>query len=213
MVFYSQRDNRGGNHNHLNIHNTGNFMKRIFLLALMSLPAYVTFAQIDSSLFRSWSISVSANEYGFDTGLGVDLSSPAFLNGAFCFRLKASTVWMEAYTAVYDRHATYQLIEVMSVYQFSHVDRARAYLEAGIIEVFPSGKFSDVMSVQGFGARVGAELFAYSSRKLNVACFFGGGINRIKAVAEKIESRPSYADGFVFTTGLRFYVPGPRSND
>jgi hypothetical protein len=177
----------------------------IILIALQSV-----FGQIDSSLYRSWSVSVGGNEYAYDSGLGIELGTRSLVNGRLCFRVKANTVWMESYRAVNDQWARYQLIEVMAVYQFSPVERARPYVEFGLIEILPSKKFSDVSSIQGVGIRTGVELFVFTSSDLHVACYFGGGLNHVHAVAEKMESTPDYADGFVFTTGLRFYLPTPR---
>ena len=179
-------------------------------IVILFLSVNAVHAQYDSSLLRSWSVAVVANEYGYDSGLGLELGSPGFLNGRLSVRLKASTVWMESYRAIYDHWARFQLVEAMAIYQFNLIDRARPYIEVGLIEVFPSGKFSDITSVQGVGVRTGFELFVYTSRRLHVACYFGGGINQVNAVAEKLESHPVYADGFVFMTGLRFYVPDAR---
>jgi hypothetical protein len=167
-------------------------------------------AQIDSSLYRSWSVSVGGNEYDYDSGLGIEFGTRSLVDGRLCFRVKANTVWMESYFAVNDQWTRYQLIEVMAVYQFSPIERARPYVEFGLIEIFPSKKFSDVSSIQGVGIRTGVELFVFTSSHLHVACYFGGGINQIHAVAEKMERAPDYADGFVFTSGLRFYLPTPR---
>ncbi len=179
-------------------------------ICFLLIAAQSAFSQIDSTLFRSWSFAVAGNEYGYDTGLGVELSSPGLVNGRICLRLKASTVWMESYWALRDRWARFQLVEVMAVYQFAPVERARPYLEAGLIEVFPSRKFSDVTSRQGVAVRAGVELFVHTSRRMHMVYFFGGGINQVRAVAEKLDNAPTYANGFVFTTGLRFYVPVAR---
>jgi hypothetical protein len=187
-------------------------MRFILTIGIILIALQSVYGQVDSSLYRSWSVSAGGNEYGYDSGLGIELGTRGLVNGRLCFRVKANTVWMESYRAVNDQWARYQLVEVMAVYQFSPVERARPYVEFGLIEVFPSKKFSDVSSIQGVGIRTGVELFVFTSSDLHVACYFGGGINRINAIAEKMESAPDYANGFVFTTGLRFYLPARRKS-
>lgn len=187
-------------------------MNRIILSTCIALLLPQTVCgQLDSSLFRSWEASFAANEYNYDSGLGLELASPGLLNSPVCFRLKASKVWMNEYRAATGEWANYYLVELMAVYQFPTVDRARPYIELGLIEVFPSRKFSDVTSIAGVGVRAGIELFVFRNDRLQVAYYFGGGLNRVRAIAEKIDSAPQYAQGFVFTTGLRFYLPYSRT--
>jgi hypothetical protein len=181
-------------------------MRLIVFVGALFLSVHTVSGQVDSVLARSWSFSLGANEYSYDTGLGGELASPSIMYGRLCFRIKASTVWMESFRAVNGCWARYGFVEAMAVYQFHAIERARPYIEAGVINVFPSGKFSDVASVQGVGFRTGVELFLFTSARIHVVYYFGGGINSVKAVAEKMEIAPSYADGFTFTTGLRFYI-------
>lgn len=183
-------------------------MRLIVVIVMLFLSLHQVFGQVDSVLARSWSLSVGAHEYGYDTGLGGELGSPSIINGRVCLRLKASAVWSGSYWAVHDRWVRYGLVEVMAVYQFRAIQRAKPYIEAGLINVFPSQKFSDIVSIQGLGLRTGAELFVFMNDRLHVVYYFGGGLNSVNAIAEKMEAPSSYADGFTFTTGFRLYLPG-----
>jgi len=167
-------------------------------------------AQVDTTLYRSWSAAVMAGDQGYDPSMGLELTTRSILRGRLCLRLKGNVAWMEAYRSLYQHTAAYHLMEAMAVYQFSIVEHIRPYMEAGLIEVLPSAAFSSLSSIDGFGCRVGVEMFIVARPGFHVAYYFAGSWNCIDAVAEKLDTHPHYAEGIGFGTGLRFYLKGAR---
>ena len=181
------------------------WINTILISVATILPSARAFSQIDSSLFRSWSAGITLSEYGYDGGLGVEITSPGLLKGTLCLRSRSNAIWMEDYKITHDRWATYYLIELLGIYQFPFFENTRPYVEIGIIEIIPGGTAPGADETSGLTGRVGLEMFIISQRKLHIAYYINGGGNLLPATPERARR---YADGFIFSSGLRFYVNG-----
>jgi hypothetical protein len=158
------------------------------------------------SLPRSnFSAGLIACEFGYDMGIGVEVGTPCLRQTALCFRIKGTTSWLEHYKSRFDRWATYKSLNVSMIYNFYTMERSRAYADIGTYVIFPDAKFSQQRSVQGVTASTGLELFVITNPKFHVCYYFSGGIAHARAYADKLENKPRYGNGFVFTNGFRFY--------
>jgi len=182
-------------------------VRAILLLLIMSLPG-IGSSQVDSVLLERVSrISVggSVGIQGLNSGLGIDITSPAFLKKSLSVRIHSSINWLEWYKAQTDDWVTYPELGAALVFNTRPSQRMRLFVEAGPFFIFPSREFSDKNFETGFTGLAGAELFSNNGPHRKVSYFFGGGLAICYAVAEKLDNRPAYGDGFIFKTGLRCY--------
>lgn len=177
----------------------------MFLILSSILAARSCFAQVNTDLNKSFSFAILCGENVFDTGVGIEVGTPA-INQRISFRVRANQNWMEAYKAKYDNWAKYETITLSMVYNTRLIERSRTYFDAGTFLLFPDQKFSDKKTIQGITSSIGLELLIVSDLHLTVCYYFAGGFNYINSYAEKLESKPRYGNGVVFNTGFRFYL-------
>lgn len=179
------------------------FTKLFFIGVILAIqPAY---GQVHSSLYKSFSLGVLCGGYGHDTGVGIELGTPFLFNNRVSLRVRGNQNWLEAYKADFDKWTKYETLTTSLTYNTLVMDRARGYIEFGALFVFPDKRFSDEKAHQGLTSSIGLELFVFSDPYLNISYYFGGGFSSVKAHAEKLENKPSYANGLVFNNGFRFY--------
>lgn len=174
------------------------------LFAVVACPLVVN-GQGIPALDKKYALAISANEIGYDAGVGVEFSTPAFLFHKLRARLKANKAWLECYKAAVDHWATYHSVGASLVYDVVRIERSAVYAEFGAHMLFPGRKFSSAAHIQGLNGLLGADLFIVNTDAINVSYFFSGGVTMATAHAEKLEGSPAYADGFVFSTGFRCY--------
>ena len=181
--------------------------KAMLLILVLSLPG-IGFPQLDSVLLERVSgISVGASMgiQGLDPGLGIDITSPAFLKRSLAVRIHGSINWLEWYKVQTDDWVTYPELGATFVFNTRPSQRMRLFVEAGPFFLFPSGKFSEKNFESGLTGLAGAEMFGSYGPHLTVSYFFGGGLAICNADAERLDTRPGYGYGFIFKTGLRCY--------
>lgn len=182
-------------------------MKRItipMVIAIVLATSHIQ-AQEYSLPPKSFSVGITAGEYGYDSGIGVEISTPCIQNTSLCFRVKGLVSWLEQYKADYDKWARYKSLNVSTVYNIYVFERSRAYIELGTYFIFPDAEFSQRKSIQGFSGVTGVELFVITNPNFHMCYYFSGGIGYIRAYADKLENNPRYGNGFVFNNGFRFY--------
>jgi len=181
--------------------------KAIILITFLHLPGF-TFSQIDSVLLKRVSrvsVGAYAGIQGLDPGLGLDITSPAFLKQRLTVRIHGNINWLEWYKVQTNDWVTYPELGATLVYNTRPSQRMRLYVEAGPFFLFPSREFSDKKFETGFTGLAGAEMFVSYRPHLTISYFFGGGFALCYADAEKLDNRPGYGDGFIFRNGLRCY--------
>jgi hypothetical protein len=190
------------------------FMKSLPLVVLACLACLIQqgYSQVHPGLHRCFSLGVSASESGYDTGIGAEVGTPSLFANRISFRAKVNHNWLEIYKATYNQWAKYETASVTMVYNTMFMGHGRASVDVGIYNVFPDNKFSSRKSIHGITSAIGAELFIHSRPNLNVCYYFSGGINYIRAYAERLENKPRYANGIAFSTGFRFYLPTANLN-
>jgi hypothetical protein len=154
---------------------------------------------------KRYVLGISAGHAVLDPFVAIEASSPAFLGEHFRINAKASLAWLEEYKAKTDRWTTFHFYQAGLLYYTPMIDRARPYVEAGLLVLSPARCASEATLQKGFYSLLGVELFVENKERYNICYFFAGGYQHLNTRAEKIEAQPAYAKGFVFTNGLRIY--------
>jgi len=154
---------------------------------------------------KQCSFSIAASKFGNDDGLGVEFGTPSLFAKRLSVRMKANTVWLEAYKAATTQCARYQTVGASLVYNVATIERSTFYAELGSQVIFPNAKFSNESRVPAWYILTGIDLFFKLTSHVKFSYFFAGGIISSDAHAEKLEGNPHYADGFLFSNGLRVY--------
>jgi hypothetical protein len=177
-----------------------------WILFLMTFPMHLTMGQVDSSLFNSLSIGISAGQFGEDPGIGIEIGSPTFLGNHVLLRINGSLAWMEEYKASQHHWAKYNIINACVAYNFKPVERVRPYLQVGTTFIFPQQEISDTGVIKGLNYSAGLELFLASKPGFHICYYFSLGYSHINAHADNLESNPLYSNGLIFNNGFRFYL-------
>ena len=136
-----------------------------------------------------------------DFGLGLNVTSPTFMNDVFAVRVRVAMSGLDHVDEdSVETRTNYPTLSV-SVAGFSNevADNIRCYGEGGGMLLFPSDKFSSKSTVFGIFGVFGFEFFITES-----ICYvieLGATVNR--AIADKVPGAPIYANGFMVGTGLR----------
>jgi hypothetical protein len=178
---------------------------KVALIVIAMLLAMNLHGQKYSLPAKTFSLGVTAGEYGYDAGVGVEISTPCIQNTSLCFRIKGMVTWLEQYKADYDTWARYESLNVATVYNVYTFERSRLYIELGTYFIFPDAKFSKQKSIQGISGSTGVELSVITSSNFLMCYYFSGGIGYIRAYADRLENKPRYGNGIVFSNGFRFY--------
>lgn len=166
---------------------------------------FTAHCQQTSPINRSFSIAALAGDYGYDTGIGLEVGTPTLMKH-WGFRLKGTKNWLEAYNAQFNTWAKYEILTVSMMYYPMMLQRARTYLESGPMIIFGDKKFTDQKLVYGFSSSLGVELFVFSDERTTICYYFSGGYAVVDAYAEKLETKPRYGQGFIFNNGFRLFL-------
>ncbi|HEY0656271.1 MAG TPA: hypothetical protein VGD65_24220 [Chryseosolibacter sp.] len=150
------------------------------------------------------SIGISAGHYDYDPAIGLEVTSPGILNN-FRFRLKVNHNWSERYQAASGHWANFNSYWCAFIYNTDAVDRTRIFLESGAYLIQPNKVFSSAKMHTGCFAAIGVEFFVAPNTRERFSYFFSGGFAAINARADKLEGRPHYGHGFIFTNGFRYF--------
>ncbi len=150
------------------------------------------------------SFGITAGHYYFDPAIGLEITSPGILNN-FRFRVRANHNWSERYQAASGHWATFNSYWCALTYNTDPIDRTRIFLESGAYLIQPDKVFSSARIHTGCFAAVGVELFVAPNTTERLSYFFSGGFAAINARADKLEGRPRYGQGVIFTNGFRYF--------
>lgn len=154
---------------------------------------------------KQCSVSVTAGRFGNDDGVGIEFGTPSVLANRISLRIKANTIWLESYKAATGQWARYQSFSTSLVYNVAMIERSIFFAEIGSQMIFPDSRFSNESHVPAWYLLTGLDLFAKFSGHVKVSYFFAGGVIFSEAYADKLEGTPRYANGFLFSNGLRMY--------
>jgi hypothetical protein len=139
------------------------------------------------------------NEFGF----GIHLLSPEFKN--LRFNVKVNLNWLNHLDNQNNETWTEFLNNQFGInYHRSITNRINLYSEGGVVLLFPNNSFSDEsVNIGGYGL-FGFEFFFTENTGRNPSYFIELGGIGTGAIANKIDSNPMYANGFLISVGFRF---------
>lgn len=143
------------------------------------------------------------NQYQNDFGLGLNLSSPSFINERMAFRLRGNIMFNEHIQNTTTVRTPYSNISLGMVGATGKVGNyIRIYGEGGMILLLPSDKFSEENLVLGGYGMLGIEFF------MNRFCnyFLETGYTTTGAKEDKIVTQPYYSNGLIISSGLRIFL-------
>jgi hypothetical protein len=181
-----------------------------FLLAVAQVfyapSAYPQNANAQHAFPDRWSVGISAANYGYDPGLGLEITTPPIWSQKLSLRLRGNYAWVEAYKVSTGHWASYTSFAAGMVYHSQLYERARIQVEIGLFNIVPDHEISIDKNMQGIYELTGLEFFIVNKEEHHLAYHFGAGLSHAFAYAEKIEGRPRLGNGFVFINGFRFYL-------
>lgn len=177
-------------------------MKKVFLSIVSVLLALQMHAQ--EGLSKKFGIGGQVGQHQKDFGIGLNITSPYFVNQKMAFRLKGNLIWNEHLNGnseiTWSSYSNVSLGFVQSVAEISNF--VRLYGEGGAILLFPSDEFSSKPVQFGAYGLFGFEFFIDE----HVNYFFEAGGVGTGAKADKVVGKPIYSNGFLINVGVRLQI-------
>lgn len=175
-------------------------MKKYFLIIVLIIVFNTVKAEEDIN--TGFGLGMQLVEYQDDFGLGINLTSPFFVDDGIGLRLRANYMFNQAIVDGSYDWVPYSNISlgVIGVGGFV-TERIRLYGEGGVIVLIPSSDISSEDSEFGGYGIFGFEFFF--SKFGNY--FIELGSVGTGAVADQIIAEPIYSNGFSISTGFRFF--------
>ncbi|HEY0653036.1 MAG TPA: hypothetical protein VGD65_07905 [Chryseosolibacter sp.] len=151
------------------------------------------------------SVGITAGHYNYDPAIGLELTSPEVFVTNLRVRGKANVTWLEQYQITDHRWPTFNSYWTGLVYNTNTLERGRVFFESGAYLLQPNKTFSSANLRTGFYGAIGVELFVAPNTRQRFSYFFSGGFAAINARADKLEGRPRYGQGVIFTNGFRYF--------
>jgi hypothetical protein len=181
------------------------------LLFIFIFSSNKAFSQAKDSLndkANHFSMGLQISSFGSDFGWGLNFTSPYFAKKRLAVRLSTQFHYYEHLDSngtetVWSPYPAFKLGLVST----SNVllDFLRLYSHTGVLIVVPNALFSDVPVAFGAYSKLGAEIMFSSNGKSWGSYFFEGGWIGLFTKANLLPGKPVYANGFVASTGVRFY--------
>lgn len=149
------------------------------------------------------------NNYQNDFGLGIDVTSYYFFQGATAFRLRANYMWHEhpdinSGNITWSPYYNFQFGVLATGTVIANF--IRLYGEGGMVLILPNSDFSsESVNIGGYGI-FGFEFFMSQNPQSSVSYFIELGGMGSGAKADKIPGKPIYSNGFTATVGFRYYL-------
>lgn len=170
-------------------------------LLFLSMAAHAQPKRIPYSLPNKMSVGFNVNHFGRDFGIGLNVSSPAFLGGHMAIRASGNYQWLS--------HTNVKGSETWSGYTYYRLgaaginmaiaDGILLYGEGGVsMTVLDETMSTEPVTIGGYGL-FGFEFLIPG----NVSYFIELGGSGSGASADKLSTSPIVANGFLAATGLR----------
>jgi hypothetical protein len=185
-------------------------MKKIFIftIAMLLINGHSFAGDKLPERANKFSFGFQLNSYQNDFGLGIQLTSPYFAQGAVAIRGRANMQFYQYLNndnkTTWSPYGTYQL-GVIGVGGTAG-GFARFYGEGGIVLITPSSDFSSLSTEIGGYGLFGFEFFMSSDPKVPVSYFIELGGIGTGATADKVAGSPIYSNGFLISVGFRGYL-------
>ena len=152
-------------------------------------------------------LGIQMSSFGQDFGWGLHLTSPYFAKERLAVRLSAQYQYYEhvdtSKNTVWSPYWAFDLGLVSASAVL--LDFLRLYSHTGAIVALPNAQFSSKVVAFGAFSKLGIELMFSSNQKAWGSYFIEGGWVGIFSAADKLPNAPIYGNGFLASTGVRFY--------
>lgn len=177
-------------------------MKRNLLLVLIMVFGINTLKAQEKPIKNTLGIGFQLSQFQRDFGIGLNLTSPYFVNEKIAIRLKGNLIYNENVQDSITKWIPYSHLSFGIIGVGGKIgENIRLYGEGGVIALFPSNKFSsNKLEIGGYGL-FGFEFFM--NRGSNYFIELGG--VGTGAIADKIVLKPIYSNGLLISTGFRIY--------
>jgi len=184
--------------------------KTIFIFAIFLAIASYSMAQGGRTPAKNHiGIGGNLNNFQNDFGLGVNVTSPYFFQGATAFRVHANYMWLQhtkidGSSTVWTPYYSFQFGTIGGAAIIANF--LRLYGEGGLILLLPNKDFSsNSTEIGGYGV-FGFEFFMSQSPQSFISYFIELGGMGTGAKADKAPGKPVYSNGFSVSVGFRFYL-------
>ena len=179
-------------------------MKKAVLISIILVSAFGFGHAQENTRANGFGFGMHLAQYQRDFGLGLNVTSPYFINDRTALRLRANMAWNEHLDT--SNEMTWSKYSSMSI-GFTNIagqiaDRIRIYGEGGIQLLFPSDLISTSNLEMGGYGLFGFEFFMSDHHNYFIEL---GGLG-IGAKADKLATKPIYSNGFVMNVGFRLQL-------
>lgn len=175
-------------------------MKRSAFLVLMFFCLIGALNAQEEKMGTGFGMGVQLSQYQNDMGLGLNMTSPYFVNNKIAIRLRGNFMFNEHVVNGETTWEPYYNLSLGLIGVAGKVgDLIRLYGEGLVVCLFPSEEFSSEDFVFGGYGLFGFEF--YMSEKSNYFIEIGGVGTGAKA--DKIANEPIYSNGLLISTGFR----------
>lgn len=168
------------------------------VLIIISCLAFVTI-NAQSTNQSGVDVGFQLNNYAGDFGLGINVSSPYLFGEGVRLKARVNAMFLEYIENGETTWEPYLNVTVGSFTSARISDAVGLYGEGGLIVVFPSDQFSSTSSHFGGYGLFGFEFYFSDSFTYFIEA---GGIG-VGAVANKVENKPIYSNGFLTSVGCK----------
>tara|TARA_R110001592_G_scaffold78715_8_gene235949 strand:+ start:2231 stop:2773 length:543 start_codon:yes stop_codon:yes gene_type:complete len=179
-------------------------MKKFSLIMLVLIVSVITSsAQAqDRVINNGFGFGFQLNQYQSDFGLGLNLTSPFFVNEKIAFRLRGNLMFNENIQNK-TTWTPYSNVSLGLIGVGGKIgDFIRLYGEGGFIGLLPSDEFSSKQIVLGGYGLFGFEFFMNKTSNYFIEI---GGVGT-GAKEDKIATQPIYSNGLIISTGFRVHL-------
>ena len=154
------------------------------------------------------SLGLQMSSFGGDFGWGIHLTSPYFAKERLAVRVSAQYHYYEHIDTATSNNtwSPYWVFDLGFVSASTTIkDFIRLYSHNGAVFALPNQNFSDKPIAFGAFSKLGIELMFNAEKKAWGSYYIEGGWIGIFSVADKLPTKPIYGNGFVVSTGVRWY--------
>lgn len=175
-------------------------MKKVQLLALLITMSIYGHSQNNK---KKIGFGININQFQVDYGLGIHLISPYLFNSKLAIKTAFNYQWLQHKNSNEEIWTPYQNAQIGIRGKTDIVDsKIFIYGEGGVIGLLPNKIFSEKEFLLG-----GYGLFGFEfGMSHNSFYFIEMGGTGTGAVAEKVEYKPIYSNGFLINVGFRIYI-------
>ncbi len=173
----------------------------VLILVLIGFSSIVK-AQSEESFSTNLGMGFHLIQNQQDFGIGLNLTSPYFVNEKIALRIKGNLLWNQHLdnnsNTTWSPYSSFSLGLIGVGGKIG--DFIRLYGEGGIMVLLPSSEFSSKNSEFGGYGLFGFEFFMNSQSNYFIEI---GGIGT-GAIADKISGKPIYSNGLLISAGYRY---------